>query len=132
MLGNTVNPTIYLDQFLPVNGDLVQQYSLIVPNIISNKVGASTTQFIRASGTASVVRFDLNEYSLGNDIVGSIYAGSVLWAAFDIPEGQTSLVFTPMQLAALAALNVGDLFRLDITQVGGTFPGSGLVATIVV
>jgi hypothetical protein len=135
--GNISNPSVWLNNYLPVNGgangvDNVQMYSLVVQNIISNKINACPQQYIRSTGHSSVVRFDVGEVSQGNDILGAIYQGSTLWATFDIPAGTSSLIFTSGQLAALTDVTIGSFWRLDITQVGGIFPGSNLVVTIVV
>jgi hypothetical protein len=131
MTNDLEQPTIWLDLFLPINQDPVQQYSLIVPQILSNKIGAITPVYIRTSGTPTVVRVDLLQASIGNNVIININMGGTLWATITITAGTTYTILTSMQIAALPALVIGEQFTLDITQVGGTFPGYGLVATIV-
>lgn len=123
------SPTIWLNEFLPINGDLVQQYSLVVPSILSNKINAAPPIYIRANGIASTLRFDVNNPPRGNDININIYQASTLWFTGSITVGNKTANFNT---GGLASLILGNLWRIDIIQVGGLFPGSDLVVTIIV
>lgn len=136
MTGNIINPIIYINNHIPINGgpsgaDL-QQYSLVVQNILSNKVNAVVPTFIRASGNASVVRADLSQPSIGNSVLFNIYQSGTLWVSLAISAGATSVILNSGQVAALAPVVINNQWSVNITQVGGTFPGSNLVVTIVV
>jgi hypothetical protein len=122
------SPTIWLNEFLPVNGDLVQQYSLVVSGIIGQKVNAAPPIYIRATALATILKFNVNRASLGNDININLYQDSTLWYSGFITSGSTAETFNT---AGLPTLTIGKLWRVDITQVGGIFPGSDLVITIV-
>lgn len=130
--GDLVRPTVFLRNPVKVNSEEDMQYDLVVPYILSNKTNASAPIYIRASGSATVVRADLSNPSQGNDVIFNVLQNSVIWASFIIPEGSGSYVFSPTQVAALATLTIGNQFFINITQVGGIYPGSTLVVTVIV
>lgn len=123
--------TINLLNLVPVNGNMIQ-YSLVVSGILGNKINAAVPAPVMASGVASVVRADVIGPSIGNDILIGVYQSGTLWASLDIPAGSKSVVLGSGALAALAAVVFNDLWTVNITQVGGIFPGSDLTVTIVV
>jgi hypothetical protein len=61
----------------------------------------------------------------GADLIIKIYQSTVLWQTLTIADGTVTSSATPVP-----GLSSGNYLRVDITQVGTTFPGSDLVVTI--
>ena len=62
----------------------------------------------------------------GSGITFTIYVGGTAWLALTIPAGQTVVVATPSQIAALTEIPANTAVSIGITAVGTTFPGSNL------
>jgi hypothetical protein len=62
----------------------------------------------------------------GSGITFTIYVGGAVWLTLIIPAGQTAVVATPAQIAALTAIPPNVPVSIGITAVGTTFPGANL------
>ena len=87
-------------------------------------------EFILTTVTPSICRVDVKNAPTGANAVFVIYQGTTLWLTLTMVAGTTSIVATSAQLAAAGAITSGLYFRVDITAVGTTFPGSFLTVTI--
>lgn len=87
-------------------------------------------EFILTTVTPGTARVDVKNAPTGADAVFEIYQNSTLWLTLTMVAGTTSIVATSAQLAAAGAITSGNYWRVDVTQVGTTFPGSYLTVTI--
>lgn len=87
-------------------------------------------EFILLTATPTVARVDLKNAPTGASAVFKIYQNSTLWLTLTMTATSTSIVATVAQLAAAGAITFGNYWRVDITAVGTTFPGSFLTVTI--
>ena len=87
-------------------------------------------EFILTTVTPSICRVDVKNAPTGANAVFAIYQGTTLWLTLTMVAGTTSIVATSAQLSAAGAIASGNYFRVDITAVGTTFPGSYLTVTI--
>ncbi len=90
---------------------------------------SARTQIV-TGGRISSLRVDLKVAPTGADVVIEVYQSASLLVTLTLLDGTTSITATATQLAAIAAITVPNYWRLDIQQVGSTYPGSDLVATI--
>lgn len=107
-------------------------YSLEVSGILGSLSNAAPNLYINDDGIASLVRADVQNYSIGNPIQITIYMGTTSWMTLTILAGSLSIIATQTQLAGASQVVSGQFWKLDINSVGGTYPGSDLVVTIVV
>jgi len=87
-------------------------------------------EFILLTTTPSVVRVDLKNAPTGASAVFKLYQNATLWLTLTMVATTSSIVATATQLSAAGAITVGNYWRIDITAVGTTFPGSFMTVTI--
>jgi hypothetical protein len=87
-------------------------------------------EFILLTTTPTVARVDLKNAPTGASAVFKIYQNSTLWLTLTMTATSTSIVATVAQLTAAGAITLGNYWRVDITAVGTTFPGSSMTVTI--
>lgn len=87
-------------------------------------------EFILLTATPTVARVDLKNAPTGASAVFKIYQNSTLWLTLTMTATNTSIVATAAQLSAAGAITAGNYWRVDITSVGTTFPGSFMTVTI--
>jgi hypothetical protein len=87
-------------------------------------------EFILLTATPTVARVDLKNAPTGASAVFKIYQNSTLWLTLTMTATNTSIVATVAQLTAAGAITLGNYWRVDVTAVGTTFPGSFLTVTI--
>ncbi len=105
-------------------------YSLSSNGTISIAADITARTQIVTGGRISSLRVDLKVAPTGADVVIEVYQSASLLVTLTLLDGTTSITATATQLAAIAAITVPNYWRLDIQQVGSTYPGSDLVATI--
>lgn len=105
-------------------------YSLFRQGTISIQSDCCQRSFVTAAGNAVLIRCDLKQAPIGDDVDIKIYRNAVLWIFLTILDGTTTISATAAEVAGTDAVAVGDYWRIDLTQVGTTFPGSDLTVTI--
>ena len=85
---------------------------------------------IVSNGSVVGVNISLKIGPTGDNFTVAIYQGLVLWMTLSILDGTTSIDATSSQVAGAVALVNGSYWRVDITNVGSTFPGSNITVTI--
>lgn len=87
-------------------------------------------EFVLTTAAPTVARVDLKNAPTGASAVFKIYQNSTLWLTLTMVATTTSIVATTAQLTAAGAITLGNYWRVDITAVGTTFPGSFMTVTI--
>lgn len=101
------------------------RYSLFREGTLGIQSDCCQRSFITSAGLTSLVRVDVKIAPDGADLIVLIYQNAVLWATLTIVDGDTTASGT-----GASAIAVGNYWRVDITSVGTTFPGSDLTVTI--
>lgn len=105
-------------------------YSLSALGTLAIQSNIAPIAITMASVTPSSVRFDVKSAPTGAGLIASLYQAGVLWLTLTIPDGLTTIAASGGQLVSAGAIVAGRIWRLDITQVGSTFPGADITATI--
>lgn len=106
-------------------------YTLEDPNTLA--IGSNVTPLAVAVSTeaAASVKVTIQTPSAGAGVILNIYQSGLFWMQLDIPAGSFSVSATSAQIAAAGDIQAGDIFRVDLIQVGTTTPGAVLLVSIV-
>lgn len=87
-------------------------------------------RFITQTQQVQLVQIELKIAPTGHSLVVKIYQNSTLWMTLTVAIAGTSIAATSAQLAAATPITQGNFWRVDLTAVGTTIPGSDLAVTI--
>jgi len=76
------------------------------------------------------VRAEVKQAPVGDSIVLKILSNETPWMQLSIPDGQTSVSAAPQEVEDARPIPAGNNIRLDVVQVGTTFPGADLVVLL--
>ena len=103
---------------------VTQTVLLAVPGVLAIQSDAAPVVTLAAESVASSVEAVLKRAPTGADLKLRVIIDGEEWAAITIADGETGAeVATPADLAPIGA---GKAVRLDILEVGTTFPGADL------
>lgn len=100
-------------------------YSLFRDGILGIQSDCCQRSFILAALTPTTVRCDVKDAPTGADLIIEIFQSATLWATVTITDGTVTGMVAPP-----GGLSSGNYFRVDITQVGTTYPGGFLTVTV--
>lgn len=121
---------VTLGQVTELVQNVVGVYELEVDGVLAIGSDLAASELIIATKRATLVNAKLKDGPVGADLIVKLYQNAVLWATATIPAGSDSVTLTNVQLGTLTTLLKNSYWRLDITQVGTTTPGSDLSVTI--
>src|SRR5579884_898458 len=87
---------------------------------------AAQPLYLNRPVTVGDVKAYVQSAPTGSGITFTIYVGGAAWLTLTIPAGQTTVVATPSQIAALSQIPANTAVSTGITAVGTTFPGADL------
>ncbi len=87
---------------------------------------AAPPLYLNRPVTVGDVKSYVQSAPTGSGITFTIYVGGAAWLTLTIPAGQTAVVATPSQIAALPQIPANTAVSIGITAVGSTFPGADL------
>lgn len=117
--------------FDPVAAGVVSPiYTLSASGTLAIQSDIAPITIAAATVAPTKVQVNLKQAPLGADLIVVVYQGITPWITVTVPSSTISASASSGDLLAAGNIVSGNLWRVDLTQVGTTFPGSDISVTI--